>query len=74
MLVTEQVDVDKESLRRQLRADGLTELAVPRRILTVAEIPVLGSGKIDYKGARLCAMEEAAPVEPPVEVMAEKRA
>ncbi|MBS1223102.1 MAG: hypothetical protein H6R23_2722, partial [Proteobacteria bacterium] len=31
---------------------GLGELYIPRRVLAVREIPLLGSGKPDYPGAR----------------------
>jgi acyl-[acyl-carrier-protein]-phospholipid O-acyltransferase/long-chain-fatty-acid--[acyl-carrier-protein] ligase len=48
MLVTDTPDADREALLAHAKADGFPELWVPRTLLVVAGIPVLGSGKIDY--------------------------
>jgi acyl-[acyl-carrier-protein]-phospholipid O-acyltransferase/long-chain-fatty-acid--[acyl-carrier-protein] ligase len=48
MLVTDKPDADREALTAHAKADGFPELWVPRTVLVVAAIPVLGSGKIDY--------------------------
>ena len=32
----------------QAQSLGAPEIAVPRKIVTIAEIPVLGTGKTDY--------------------------
>ncbi len=58
ILLTEQETVDADALRHHIRAQGLSELSVPREILSVPKVPVLGSGKIDYITARVRAMEE----------------
>jgi len=47
VLVTDKADADRDALIAHARAEGFSELWVPRAIL-VAAIPVLGSGKIDY--------------------------
>lgn len=43
------VETDKESVNRHLRSAGLSGLYNIRRIIKVAEIPLLGSGKTDYR-------------------------
>lgn len=58
ILLTEQEKMDADALRQHIRAQGLSELSVPREILAVPKVPVLGSGKIDYITARVRAMEE----------------
>jgi acyl-[acyl-carrier-protein]-phospholipid O-acyltransferase/long-chain-fatty-acid--[acyl-carrier-protein] ligase len=50
VLVTDKADADRETLQAHARAQGVPELWFPKAIL-VAEIPVLGSGKIDYAAA-----------------------
>jgi acyl-[acyl-carrier-protein]-phospholipid O-acyltransferase / long-chain-fatty-acid--[acyl-carrier-protein] ligase len=47
----------REQLAASARALGLTELAVPRSIVALPEIPLLGTGKTDY--VRLKALAEA---------------
>jgi acyl-[acyl-carrier-protein]-phospholipid O-acyltransferase/long-chain-fatty-acid--[acyl-carrier-protein] ligase len=48
VLVTEQGDADRAALAAHAKAQGFPELWVPRAILVLETIPVLGSGKIDY--------------------------
>jgi acyl-[acyl-carrier-protein]-phospholipid O-acyltransferase/long-chain-fatty-acid--[acyl-carrier-protein] ligase len=48
VLVTEMPDADRTNLISWAQHHGVSELAVPRRILTVQAMPVLGTGKIDY--------------------------
>ncbi len=48
MLVTDEAGADREALMAHAKADGFPELWVPRTVLVVGGIPVLGSGKIDY--------------------------
>jgi acyl-[acyl-carrier-protein]-phospholipid O-acyltransferase/long-chain-fatty-acid--[acyl-carrier-protein] ligase len=48
VLLTEQIDAERLPLLMQARAEGLSELNVPRRILVVEEIPRLATGKVDY--------------------------
>jgi acyl-[acyl-carrier-protein]-phospholipid O-acyltransferase/long-chain-fatty-acid--[acyl-carrier-protein] ligase len=47
VLVTNRADADKEDLMRHARAQGFPELWIPKAVLVVGEIPVLGSGKVD---------------------------
>ncbi|MDP3079932.1 MAG: AMP-binding protein [Brevundimonas sp.] len=48
VLVTDRRDADVARLAEWARSHGAPELAVPKKILRVAEVPVLGSGKTDY--------------------------
>jgi acyl-[acyl-carrier-protein]-phospholipid O-acyltransferase/long-chain-fatty-acid--[acyl-carrier-protein] ligase len=48
VLVTTNKDADRHDLVGWAHNHGVAELAVPRRIVTVEEIPVLGTGKTDY--------------------------
>ncbi len=51
VLVTDRADADRAALLAHGRAEGASELYIPRAILVVNGVPVLGSGKVDYVGA-----------------------
>ena len=48
VLVTETPGATREALLATAQAEGAIELVVPRVILTIDAVPVLGTGKIDY--------------------------
>ncbi|WP_304165417.1 AMP-binding protein [Phenylobacterium aquaticum] len=48
VLVTDRRDAESGSLVAHAQSIGAPELAVPRKIIKVPEIPVLGTGKTDY--------------------------
>ncbi len=48
VLVTDRRDADVARLAEWARSHGAPELAVPKKILRVVEVPVLGTGKTDY--------------------------
>ena len=48
VLVTTQKDADKAALSAQANKDGVTELGVPKNILHMDKMLVLGTGKTDY--------------------------
>ncbi|HEY8617976.1 AMP-binding protein [Phenylobacterium sp.] len=48
VLVTDKRDAAPEPLLAHAHAVGAPEIAVPRKIIRVPEIPVLGTGKTDY--------------------------
>jgi acyl-[acyl-carrier-protein]-phospholipid O-acyltransferase/long-chain-fatty-acid--[acyl-carrier-protein] ligase len=52
VLLTTAANPDRSALLSQAQASGIAEICIPRRIQPVASMPVLGTGKIDYVGAR----------------------
>ena len=48
VLVTDREDAEVAPLAEWARTHGAPELAVPKRIVKVGELPVLGTGKTDY--------------------------
>ena len=48
VLVTDNKDASSSRLSEWARDHGAPELAIPKKIITVAEVPVLGTGKTDY--------------------------
>lgn len=63
VLFTEDTHLRRERLQQAARDIGAPELAIPRRVIHVTEIPVLGSGKKDYVVLNRMAREASgAPV------------
>jgi acyl-[acyl-carrier-protein]-phospholipid O-acyltransferase/long-chain-fatty-acid--[acyl-carrier-protein] ligase len=58
VLLTESDAVDASALPDHFRLHGLTELSLPRKVIHVAQIPLLGSGKVDFVRARELAIQE----------------
>jgi acyl-[acyl-carrier-protein]-phospholipid O-acyltransferase / long-chain-fatty-acid--[acyl-carrier-protein] ligase len=48
VLVTERGDATRAALATAARESGLPEIFVPRSIIPVPKVPILGTGKIDY--------------------------
>lgn len=48
VLYTTAQDADARALQKWAKANGVTELMVPREIRVIEALPVLGTGKIDY--------------------------
>lgn len=57
VLVTEKEDARREELYAYLKETGYMEVSIPRKIVIVEALPLLGSGKTDYPG--VAAMLEA---------------
>jgi acyl-[acyl-carrier-protein]-phospholipid O-acyltransferase/long-chain-fatty-acid--[acyl-carrier-protein] ligase len=57
VLVTTHGKLDRKALIEALRALGASELMVPRRIVTLEELPVLASGKTNYVALNQLARE-----------------
>jgi acyl-[acyl-carrier-protein]-phospholipid O-acyltransferase/long-chain-fatty-acid--[acyl-carrier-protein] ligase len=61
VLVTDRPDADVGRIAEWAREHGAPELAVPKKIVRVKELPMLGTGKTDYVGIQsLVDMAEAA--------------
>ena len=48
LLITSKPDADRKDLVEFARNHGYSELYIPRRVVGIDEIPVLGTGKTDY--------------------------
>ena len=59
VLVTDRLDAAVSSLVAHAQSIGAPELAVPRKIVRVPEIPVLGTGKTDYVAIQRMAETDA---------------
>lgn len=60
--VTEKKGATRDELIAGLKEQGLAEISFPRKVVTLGEIPLLGSGKPDYRGTQdmLAEVTEAA--------------
>lgn len=72
ILVTERQEAPRGLLLAWAQSHGVPEIAVPKKIVSVDAIPVLGTGKIDYLKVKTIAEEamiaaEKAKPSPPVE-------
>ena len=48
VIVTEYPNAERGDMVAFARSHGIAELAIPKRVIPVSEIPVLGTGKINY--------------------------
>jgi acyl-[acyl-carrier-protein]-phospholipid O-acyltransferase/long-chain-fatty-acid--[acyl-carrier-protein] ligase len=67
VLITDCPNPDRSLLVGWAQNHGVPELAVPKKIVTVAEVPVLGTGKLDYVAINRMAadaMQEKKPAPP----------
>jgi acyl-[acyl-carrier-protein]-phospholipid O-acyltransferase/long-chain-fatty-acid--[acyl-carrier-protein] ligase len=60
VLITDQADAARAPLASAARDAGLPEIFIPRAIVPVAKVPILGTGKIDYVSAGKMALDLAA--------------
>ncbi len=60
ILVTDKPDAEKPALQAHARTSGFPELWVPKAILVVGAIPVLGSGKVDLAATQAMARQTRA--------------
>ncbi|MEM9168955.1 MAG: AMP-binding protein [Pseudomonadota bacterium] len=61
VLVTENPDADPGALLTWAQSHGVPEIAVPKKIVTVEALPVLGTGKVDYVKVTEAAKAAVAP-------------
>lgn len=48
ILLTDAKGADRGAMAEQIRRDGVAEICLPRSVVVVKEVPLLGTGKIDY--------------------------
>jgi len=60
VLVTTQSDADRAALSARAKEEGVGELSVPRTLVSVKQLPVLGTGKTDYRGVQGLVDKEVA--------------
>ncbi|MEL6687605.1 MAG: 2-acylglycerophosphoethanolamine acyltransferase, partial [Pseudomonadota bacterium] len=58
VLVTERKDPKRSDLLNWAQAHGVPEISVPKKIITVDALPVLGTGKMDYVSVEKMARAE----------------
>ncbi|MDR2522869.1 MAG: AMP-binding protein [Synergistaceae bacterium] len=51
VLLTEKQDAARDELSAHMKGLGYVEVSIPKKILTVPKLPLLGSGKTDYLAA-----------------------
>ncbi|MEE9271867.1 MAG: AMP-binding protein [Robiginitomaculum sp.] len=52
VVISDSKVINRDDIRTWTQQHGVPELAIPRKVFTVAEIPLLGTGKVDYAGAQ----------------------
>ncbi len=60
ILLTTQQDANREAIMKHFKEQKLPELAIPKTVMVVDAIPLLGTGKIDYVGAKNLATQFTA--------------
>lgn len=61
ILLSDRKGADRAELQAWYKQNGVAELSLPRRIMEVDAIPVLGTGKTDYVSAQRMAEAKADP-------------
>ncbi|MBF0371070.1 MAG: AMP-binding protein [Magnetococcales bacterium] len=59
LILTERPNPDLKELIEQARKEHAAEILIPKRIIHIEEVPILGSGKIDFLKAREMVLELA---------------
>lgn len=60
VLITDQEDAASDALLDWAQTNGAPEIAIPKKVLVVPEVPVLGTGKTDYVAVKELALAKAA--------------
>ena len=61
ILLTDRPDAKRADLMRWAQTHGVPEISVPKKVMSVESIPVLGTGKLDYVAVTKLAKEATAP-------------
>jgi acyl-[acyl-carrier-protein]-phospholipid O-acyltransferase/long-chain-fatty-acid--[acyl-carrier-protein] ligase len=48
ILITDKPDADRQELSKKLKAQGVSQIAIPSQIQIIKQLPLLGTGKVDY--------------------------
>ena len=48
ILITDKEDADRQELAKKLKAQGVSQIAIPNQIQVIKQLPLLGTGKVDY--------------------------
>ena len=67
VLVTEMPGATREAIAAHAREIGLTELFLPRVVMVLDHLPVLGTGKTDYGAVGKLALAATAPAQPKID-------
>jgi acyl-[acyl-carrier-protein]-phospholipid O-acyltransferase/long-chain-fatty-acid--[acyl-carrier-protein] ligase len=59
VLITTSPDLDRRKVAEGLKQHGASDMMIPRKILHVDKLPVLGSGKTDYVSLSRIILEAA---------------
>jgi len=60
VLLTEYSEAKHQALLERAKIEGVSAISVPKKILIVQRLPLLGNGKVDYVAARALAEKELA--------------
>jgi acyl-[acyl-carrier-protein]-phospholipid O-acyltransferase / long-chain-fatty-acid--[acyl-carrier-protein] ligase len=63
VLVTSATDAAPRAMLARARERGMAEIMVPRDVVVVPKVPLLGTGKVDYPAVQRLVAERAVPVE-----------
>jgi acyl-[acyl-carrier-protein]-phospholipid O-acyltransferase/long-chain-fatty-acid--[acyl-carrier-protein] ligase len=63
ILITDKKDADRALLLAWAQSHGVPEIAVPKKIVVVDAVPILGTGKMDYVGVKRLAEEGLAALD-----------
>lgn len=58
VLLSTHEQADRDALLKLARARGIAEIMVPKTVLVVKDLPLLGNGKTDYPGLEVLARQE----------------
>jgi len=58
ILLTEYTDAARDKLVAYFKSEKMPELSIPKRIIVVKQLPLLGTGKIDYQKAKELALKD----------------
>ena len=61
VLFTTDAAIDAKAVQEKLKQANATALMVPRNVINVTELPLLGSGKTDYQTLNRMAHEQVKP-------------